>query len=117
MEYNDENLLALHAQGLSYTQIAMHFPGVTRCAVGGRLKRIRDAGAGVVPPRRDRDRPTQDYASRSPPDPASYPRPQPPRITPSFGTLPAVATRPARYVEPTKAELREMLRQAVENTK
>ena len=55
MEYNDENLLALHAQGLSYTQIAMHFPGVTRCAVGGRLKRIRDAGAGVVPPRRDRD--------------------------------------------------------------
>ena len=81
MEYNEQNLRTLHAQGLSFTQIAIQL-GVTRSVISGKVSRLGLSRRSLLAKAETN-----------------------------------VATRPARYVEPTKAELREMLRQAVENTK
>ena len=114
MEYNEQNLRTLHAQGLSFTQIAAEL-GVSRSAISGKVSRL---GLGSRPPRinvaASTEKKLRKPRLRQQASPAAARTPA--KITSSFGTLPAVATRPARYVEPTKAELREMLRQAVENT-
>ena len=112
MEYNEQNLRTLHAQGLSFTKIAAQL-GVTRSVISGKVSRL---GLGSRPPRINVAASTEKKLRKPRPAVAAALR-TPAKITSSFGTLPAVATRPARYVEPTKAELREMLRQAVENTK
>lgn len=98
MEYNDENLLALDAQGLSYSEIAAQL-GVTRGKVGARLWRIRKSGGDVLPR----------TVGRHPQGKIPDRKPKTNRYT--------IITKPAGYQSPTKSEMRMMLRQAVENTK
>ena len=116
MEYNEQNLRTLHAQGLSFTQIAAQL-GVTRSVISGKVSRLGLSRRSLLAKAETNVVASTEKKLRKPRPPTAAPPRAPAKITSSFGTLPAVATRPARYVEPTKAELREMLRQAVENTK
>ena len=118
MEYNEQNLRTLHAQGLSFTKIAAQL-GVSRSAISGKVSRLGLSRRSLLAKAETNVVASTEKKLRKPrlrqqASPAAARTPA--KITSSFGTLPAVATRPARYVEPTKAELREMLRQAVENT-
>ena len=116
MEYNEQNLRTLHAQGLSFTQIAAEL-GVSRSVISGKVSRLGLSRRSLLAKAETNVVASTEKKLRKPRPATAAPPRTPAKITSSFGTLPAVATRPARYVEPTKAELREMLRQAVENTK
>lgn len=116
MEYNDTNLLALDAQGLSFTEIGREL-GVSRNTVGGRLHRLRRNLEAKTRTRRQGVHPqgkTIDYDNRSvvlhDKNTAEHMR----KIRPNKQT---VAVRPHKYKNPTKAEMYADLKRAVENTK
>lgn len=103
MEYNDENLLALDAQGLSYKQIATQLR-VTRNVVQGRLNRIRKKNPELVRVRQMGKHPLGEkpvHVGRKVMHPNKY----------------TIFTKPFNYKEATKSELRAILAQAVKNTK
>jgi hypothetical protein len=126
MEYNDENLTKLDADGLSYSEIAMRL-NVTRSVVAGRLARIREgkiARGLQTNPRKPTTGKLQDYSKRKPPTSASYPR-QRVKVTADYSSLPpnqkpnkhSVQLNPRNHKPMTKSEMQEDLRKAVENTK
>ena len=109
----DEELLKLDARGQSFSQIAAAL-GVTRSVVAGRLKRIRAKAPQAVRKREPGKNPNgvkQDSKKRAPPY-THKPRPQ--ARAPNRNSI---AIRPLNAVNMTKSELREMLHQAVKNTK
>ena len=91
MEYNEENLLKLHAQGLTYLQMANVF-GVTRSSVGGKLYRL---GLKKAEPKKIV---------------VKVAKP----LKPNKHTF---VFKAHTHKDMTKNELRDMLKQAVENTK
>jgi hypothetical protein len=105
----DHDILLLDAQGLSFTVIGLQL-GVTRSVVSGRLKRIEAETPGTILKRAQGVNPagkTQDYARQA----APYThKPRPPNRQ-------SIVMRPHEYKNPTKAEMYEDLRKAVENTK
>lgn len=103
MEYNDTNLLMLDAQGKSLGQIASALH-VTRDKVKGRLTRIKKDGGTVF------DRSLKPKAAKE----VKVKPPKPQRRPPNINTFSA---RGRRGVQMSKADMQEMLRRAVENTK
>ena len=117
MEYNEQNLRTLHAQGLSFTQIAAEL-GVSRSVISGKVSRLGLSRRSLLAKAETNVVASTEKKLRKPRYlPTAAPSRTPAKITSSFGTLPPSVPRPGRHVEPTKAELREMLRRAVENTK
>ena len=104
MEYNEANLIKLYADGLSYTEIGEVF-GITRCAAAGKIRRLKTKHPTIL-------------ASRAPgvhPRGKTFgPKPKAKKIAPNKYT---VMTKLKGFQDFTKNQLREMLKQAVENTK
>lgn len=96
MEYTDDNVRLLYAEGLSNTEMGSRL-GVSRSAVAGKVKRLGLAG------------------TRS-----SHPKPGVARPAPRQALKPnrnTIAMRPFGHKEMTKSEMQADLRKAVENTK
>lgn len=98
MEYNDENLLTLLAQGLSQSKIAAKL-NVTKNTVSGRLSRIRAKSKETIvkpvitkPPKPKKEKPVSYIKSGW-----------------TFQSKPRM--------QMSKADMQSMLKQAVENTK
>ena len=104
MEYNDANLIKLYADGLSYTEIGKVF-GISRSAAAGKIRRLKTKNPTLL-------------ISRAPgihPQGKTFgPKPKPKKIAPNKYT---VMTKLKVFQDFTKNQLREMLKQAVENTK
>jgi hypothetical protein len=113
MEYTDDILLRLKAEGRTLAEIA-RLTGATRGQVSGRLKRIK------------RGQPARGPRKLAEPD--ATPAPRPPRVRPlkpdpgprprgagRFSPNQTIGQGPGKKM--TRTEMYEMLRQAVENTK
>lgn len=100
---------------MSFAQIARQL-GVTRNKVGGKLSRMGLVGRKTgAKPGVSSSRPSRIRRASSPPSAVSD-TPRPARqFKPNRNTI--AASQPRNYVNPTKSELYEMLRKAVENTK
>lgn len=106
MEYNEENLIKFYADGLSYTEIGETF-GKSRSAVAGRIRRLKTKHPTLLLPRDCGVHPQgKTYGPK--------PKPKSKKIAPNKYT---VMTKPMELQDFTKNQLREMLKQAVENTK
>ena len=109
MEYNDENLLLLWADGLSHSHIAAQL-GVTKGVAAGRLRRLRAAkDKGVLLGKYKALKEENDKARQAKP-PAKKFKPKKVVRKGSF-----VFRAPRKHF--TKPELYEMLAEAVRNTK
>ena len=98
MEYNDENLRELYSQGLSQSEMGKRM-GVTTGKVGGRIRRLMAWGK-------------LDKRVKEKPLPA------PPVVKANtYNRKGSIGIKPYGYKNPTKEELMDMLRRAVENTK
>lgn len=106
MEYNDQNVIKLFAQELSYKQIGDKL-GVSRGAISGRVSRLR------------KKFPNQ-FLNRAAPSVQKEAKPSKvvqtvaKKFTPNRYTI---RTQPYRYQKPTKADLYAELKKAVENTR
>lgn len=118
MEYNIENLLALDAQGLSYREIASKL-NVSMGKVSGQLSRIRAKNPELVLKRElgkhpqgkvfGKHRPKETVTKKT----SAFVELTPRGYKPNRYTI---ATKPYRYKDMSKADLRDMLKKAVENT-
>lgn len=104
MEYNDQNLKQLYGQGLSYAQIATAL-GVGRGTISRRISRLlkndpslERRKQGINPLGK-----TRVYPERKP--------------VVKLRNRNSIGVRPHKYRNPTKSEMYEDLRKAVENTK
>ena len=102
MEYNDENLIALHNQKMSQGEIGKIL-NVTRAKVAGRLRRLK--ANGVV---------LQERRMGAHPNGKTFSRAKVIKMQPNKNTI---VFKKHGYQSLTKSELYEQLRQAVENTK
>ena len=102
MEDNDKNVIDLYNQSLSHNEIAAKF-GVSRGAISGRIKRIKARDPSLLLERRKNVHPLGKRSEKI------EVKKKPNRYT--------FRTRPFGYIEPTKNEMRMMLREAVVNTK
>lgn len=105
MEYNNENLLKLDAQGLSYKQIAAALH-VTTSAVGGKLRRIKARDPSLVFVRKKEEKKTVVKKVKTLVTTV--------RVPPNSNTW---AFGGRKKVELSKAQMYAQLKQAVENTK
>lgn len=94
MEYSLENLLALYQKGLTQSQIAREL-NVTKGSVKGKLSRLKKK-------------------SMLPEKIARVPIASPIKSKPNRYSI---AVKPHKYEKPTKSELYDILKRAVENTK
>lgn len=109
MEYNDTNLIELYSAGQSYAEIARAMV-VSRNKVSGRLQRIKKKPAYV-------QLEAQHVLARQVSNAVVLDKV---KFTPIRKTTPnkySLAIKPYGYLEPTKGELRMMLKQALENSK
>lgn len=97
---DNTELLKLREQGLSFTQIAKQL-GLTKGAVAGRIKRMRDR-KDIGPP---------------PPKPKPVTKELTSKVVMMKPNRYTIRTRPFNYQDVSKAELREQLHRAVLNTK
>ena len=102
MEYSEANLIKLYVDGLSYKEIGETF-GKTRSAVAGKIRRIKKLKPGLLEPRTCGVHPQGKTFG-----------PKPKKLAPNKYT---VITKLKGFQDFTKNQLREMLKQAVENTK
>jgi DNA-binding Lrp family transcriptional regulator len=107
MEYNDHNLIKLYGEKQSYAEIARAL-NVTSSRVTGRINRM--IKAGILS--RDPDRHTGKH-----PRGLLFGKAVKAAVKKIRSKKYTFRTRPHNYVEPTKAELRAQLTQAVENSK
>lgn len=113
MEYNDTNLLDLFNQGLTYSQIGKQL-GATRAQVSGRLRRIRKINPALVPSRKKEPKPKVKRVQVRKKVTPLPPTPKPIQFKPNRYSI---GIKPRNYLQPSKADMRAMLKQAVENTK
>ena len=102
MEYNQDNLLKLYAENLSYSEIAKQL-NTTPGSISGRLGRLKKKNPELVPQRRIGVHPQGKTFGRA-------------KLVmkPNKNTI--VFVRQGKQ-NMTKSEMRDMLRMAVENTK
>lgn len=114
MEFNNENVIQLHGEGLSYTQIAK-LTHATRAQVSGKLRRIRAKDPSLAPRREKKigrkKRAHQPYKPKPSVDKPAAVR------KPALSRRYSIGIKPRGWLEPTKAEMRAQLAQAVRNTK
>lgn len=108
LEYNDENLIKLYSEKLSFGEIGRAL-GVTPSKANGRIRRMIKAGLMKHDGRVANIHPCGIQPGRTKKSSIVVPVLQPRKYT--------IRTRPFGYQDPTKAELRAILTQAVVNTK
>lgn len=115
MDYSEENIRMLHAQGLSFTEMGRRM-GVTRNKVCGKVSRMGLAKRKAPQQRTDvlAKKLARSNGTTPPVSTVTGPK-RPPK--PHAGNPFSLGVRPHKHVEMTKAEMYEDLRRAVENTR
>lgn len=108
MDYNDENLIKLYKEKMSFSEIGRTL-NVTASKANGRINRMIKKGLMKHDGRSANVHPTGKVSKRTKDEQPKEIVFQPKKYT--------IRTRPFGYTDPTKAQLRDMLRDAVNNTK
>ena len=116
MEYTDQNIIELYNQNLTLSEMATAF-GKTRGIISSKIKRMRKKDPDALPRRvigkHPRGITTRKYSKTPKPVKAEVETAVVKKLPPNKYTF---RTGSSGHKQMSKAEMREMLRKAVENT-